>query len=78
MILIQGNTPTGMHISICVKEILLILQITPVDNPDVGFTFKAEGPLDLRLNPKLGTSSAEECHAYSRASSAKLRFTIKA
>lgn len=25
-----------------------------IDNPDRGFSFKAEGPLDLRLNPKSG------------------------
>lgn len=29
-----------------------------IDNPERGFTFKAEGPLDLRLNPKMGTSAA--------------------
>lgn len=29
-----------------------------IDNPDRGFTFKAEGPLDLRLNPKSGRSAA--------------------
>lgn len=143
----KGNTPAGMHISICVKEILEILQIKPgqigldatlgygghtlemlkcleskghiyaldvdpielsktterlqnlgyssnilttrqmnfanidqivvesgpfdfvladlglssmqIDNPDRGFTYKKEGPLDLRLNPKRGISGAE-------------------
>lgn len=143
----KGNTPAGMHISICVKEILEFLQITPgqtgldatlgygghtlemlkcldskgclyaldvdpielprtkdrlerlgygpeileikqmnfsqidevtsipesfnfvladlgvssmqIDNPERGFTFKAEGPLDLRLNPNMGTSAAD-------------------
>lgn len=143
----KGNTPAGMHISICVKEILDFLQITPgqigldatlgygghslemlkcldskgrlyaidvdpielprtkdrlerlgygseileikqmnfsqidqittksepfnfvladlgvssmqIDNPERGFTFKAEGPLDLRLNPKVGISAAD-------------------
>lgn len=143
----KGNTPAGMHISICVKEILEFLQITPgqigldatlgygghtlemlkrleskgrlyaldvdpielprtrarleslgygpeileikqtnfsqidkvaeeagafnfvladlgvssmqIDNPERGFTFKAEGPLDLRLNPQAGISAAE-------------------
>ena len=142
----KGNTPAGMHISICVKEILEILQITPgeigldatlgygghtlemlkclhskgrlyatdvdpfelprtkerlaslgygpeileikqmnfsqideitpesglfnfvladlgvssmqIDNPERGFTFKFEGPLDLRLNPEAGYSAA--------------------
>ena len=142
----KGNTPAGMHISICVKEILEFLHITPgqigldatlgygghtlemlkclnskgrlyatdvdplelprtkdrlerlgygseileikqmnfskidqitpesglfnfvladlgvssmqIDNPERGFTFKYEGPLDLRLNPKTGYSAA--------------------
>ena len=142
----KGNTPAGMHISICVKEILEFLQITPgqigldatlgygghtlemlkclnskgrlyatdvdplelprtkdrlerlgygseileikqmnfsqidqitpesglfnfvladlgvssmqIDNPERGFSFKFEGPLDLRLNPKMGYSAA--------------------
>ncbi len=143
----KGNTPAGMHISICVKEILEFLQIMPgqtgldatlgygghtlemlkcmdskgrlyaidvdplelprtkerlehlgygseildikqmnfsqidkvtsesepfdfiladlgvssmqIDNPERGFTFKFEGPLDLRLNPKVGKSAAD-------------------
>lgn len=143
----KGNTPAGMHISICVKEILDFLQIKPgqtgldatlgygghtqkmlecleseghiyaldvdplesektrkrlealgygediltikqlnfadvdqvvtqsglfdfaladlgvssmqIDNPDRGFSFKQEGPLDLRLNPQKGISAAE-------------------
>ena len=29
-----------------------------IDNPDRGFSFKVEGPLDLRLNPKTGKSAA--------------------
>lgn len=143
----KGNTPAGMHLSICVKEILDFLQIKPgqtgldatlgygghtlemlkrlhseghlyaldvdpielprtrerlerlgygpeiltirqmnfsqiaqivvesgpldfvladlgvssmqIDNPERGFSFKREGPLDLRLNPKKGKSAAE-------------------
>lgn len=143
----KGNTPAGMHRSICVKEILDFLQVTPgqtgldatlgygghtlemlkclkseghlyatdvdtielprtierlerlgygpdiftavqtnfsnidqitsqsgplnfvladlgvssmqIDNPDRGFSFKTEGPLDLRLNPSKGVSAAE-------------------
>ena len=142
----KGSTPAGMHRSICVKEILEFLQITPgqtgldatlgygghtlemlkclnskghlyaidvdsielphtrerleslgygseiltikqmnfsnidqlalesgpfnfvladlgvssmqIDNPERGFSFKGEGPLDLRLNPKRGISAA--------------------
>lgn len=30
-----------------------------IDNPERGFTFKAEGPLDLRLNPLKGESAAQ-------------------
>jgi len=30
-----------------------------IDNPERGFSFKKEGPLDLRLNPKKGRSAAE-------------------
>jgi len=29
-----------------------------IDNPERGFSFKVEGPLDLRLNPKSGKSAA--------------------
>lgn len=30
-----------------------------IDNPDRGFSYKVEGPLDLRLNPSKGISAAE-------------------
>lgn len=30
-----------------------------IDNPDRGFSFKTDGPLDLRLNPRRGKSAAE-------------------
>ncbi|AMJ40722.1 16S rRNA (cytosine(1402)-N(4))-methyltransferase RsmH [Anaerotignum propionicum] len=30
-----------------------------IDNPDRGFSFKKEGPLDLRLNPEKGISASE-------------------
>jgi 16S rRNA (cytosine1402-N4)-methyltransferase len=30
-----------------------------IDNPDRGFSFKVEGPLDLRLNPKSGKPAAD-------------------
>lgn len=30
-----------------------------IDNPERGFTYKSEGPLDLRLNPEKGESAAE-------------------
>ena len=30
-----------------------------IDNPERGFSYKVEGPLDLRLNPLKGTSAAE-------------------
>ena len=124
----KGGTPAGMHISICVQEILDFFDIQPgqqgldvdpiesaktkkrleekgfgsdiltvklenfanidkvakeagkfdfvladlgvssmqIDNPDRGFTFKAEGPLDLRMNPEKGISAAERLHDISR------------
>lgn len=34
-----------------------------IDDPDRGFSFKTEGPLDLRLNPKKGISAAERLKA---------------
>jgi len=30
-----------------------------IDNPERGFSFKSDGPLDLRLNPEIGKSTAE-------------------
>ena len=30
-----------------------------IDNPDRGFSYKVEGPLDLRMNPQKGMSAAE-------------------
>ena len=30
-----------------------------IDNPDRGFSFKVDGPLDLRMNPQKGISAAE-------------------
>ncbi len=37
-----------------------------IDNPERGFTFKVEGPLDLRLNPNQGTSAADLLKTISR------------
>ena len=34
-----------------------------IDNPDRGFTYKAEGPLDLRMNPMEGISASDEPYA---------------
>ena len=150
----KGSTPAGMHISICVKEILEFLQITPgqigldatlgygghtlemlkcldskghlysldvdpielqctrerleklgygpeiltikqlnfsnidqvisqsgplefvladlgvssmqIDNPERGFSYKTEGPLDLRLNPQKGKSASERLKTISQ------------
>ena len=30
-----------------------------IDNPERGFSYKVEGPLDLRMNPQKGTSAAQ-------------------
>ena len=37
-----------------------------IDNPERGFSFKVDGPLDLRLNPKAGISAAERLANISR------------
>jgi 16S rRNA (cytosine1402-N4)-methyltransferase len=37
-----------------------------IDNPERGFSFKVEGPLDLRLNPKSGKSAASFLKTVSR------------
>jgi 16S rRNA (cytosine1402-N4)-methyltransferase len=37
-----------------------------IDNPERGFTYKAEGPLDLRLNPEHGQSAADFLKTVSR------------
>lgn len=38
-----------------------------IDNPDRGFSFKSEGPLDLRLNPKEGESASERLIQFTEA-----------
>lgn len=43
-----------------------------IDNPARGFTWKAEGPLDLRLNPQRGKSAAELLASLDEASLAEL------
>ena len=37
-----------------------------IDNPDRGFSYKVEGPLDLRLNPQKGKSAAERLKEVTR------------
>jgi 16S rRNA (cytosine1402-N4)-methyltransferase len=37
-----------------------------IDNPDRGFSYKTEGPLDLRLNPQKGKSAAERLRGISK------------
>ena len=37
-----------------------------IDNPERGFTYKFEGPLDLRLNPQKGISAAQRLNGISR------------
>ncbi|MBP8639857.1 MAG: 16S rRNA (cytosine(1402)-N(4))-methyltransferase RsmH [Oscillospiraceae bacterium] len=37
-----------------------------IDNPERGFSFKAEGPLDLRLDPSKGESAAERLKTLSQ------------
>ena len=37
-----------------------------IDNPERGFSYKVEGPLDLRLNPDKGISAAERLRELTR------------
>jgi 16S rRNA (cytosine1402-N4)-methyltransferase len=37
-----------------------------IDNPERGFSYKVEGPLDLRMNPNKGESAAERLRELSR------------
>ena len=37
-----------------------------IDNPDRGFTFKTDGPLDLRMNPQKGAPASEWLRAASK------------
>lgn len=37
-----------------------------IDNPDRGFSYKTDGPLDLRLNPEKGVSAAERLKEVTR------------
>ena len=37
-----------------------------IDNPKRGFSFKVDGPLDLRLNQEAGVSAAERLDTISR------------
>lgn len=34
-----------------------------IDNPERGFSYKTEGPLDLRLNPEKGESASQRLHS---------------
>lgn len=38
-----------------------------IDNPERGFSYKVEGPLDLRLNPEKGSSAAERLKEVTQA-----------
>ncbi|MBK8793694.1 MAG: 16S rRNA (cytosine(1402)-N(4))-methyltransferase RsmH [Holophaga sp.] len=46
-----------------------------IDNPARGFTFKAEGPLDLRLNPQRGQPASALLRKLSEPELAELLFT---
>jgi 16S rRNA (cytosine1402-N4)-methyltransferase len=53
--LLQGIAPEGVH------AVFADLGLSSMhsDNPDRGFTFKADGPFDLRMNPERGMSAAQ-------------------
>ena len=46
-----------------------------IDNPNRGFSFKVDGPLDLRLNQQQGISAAERLDTISREELAGMLFT---
>jgi 16S rRNA (cytosine1402-N4)-methyltransferase len=43
-----------------------------IDNPDRGFTFKTNGPLDLRMNPQKGAPASELVRSASREEIARI------
>ena len=45
-----------------------------IDNPERGFSFKTEGPLDLRLNQQSGISAAERLDTISRDELARMLY----
>ena len=49
----------GMHDGVNVIFADLGLSSMQIDNPARGFTFKADGPLDMRMNPERGISAAQ-------------------
>ena len=52
--LLAGEAPGGADVILAD----LGLSSMQIDNPARGFTFKAEGPLDLRMNPERGQPAA--------------------
>ena len=44
-----------------------------IDNPERGFSYKFDGPLDLRLNPQAGISAAERLKEVDREELAGMR-----
>ena len=46
-----------------------------IDNPDRGFTYKYDGPLDLRLNPSVGVTAAQRLKELSEEELEELLFT---
>ena len=48
-----------------------------IDNPKRGFSFKVDGPLDLRLNQEAGISAAERLDTITRDTTTKLREVIE-
>ncbi len=48
-----------------------------IDNPERGFSFKVDGPLDLRLNQEAGISAAERLDTISRDELAGMLYEIR-
>jgi 16S rRNA (cytosine1402-N4)-methyltransferase len=68
-ILLSVNNP-------CVDMILADLGVSSmqIDNPERGFTYKNDGPLDMRMDQKVGETAA---HLLSRIPEGKLAFMLR-
>lgn len=57
--LFSANSPIGRLRSVDMILADLGVSSMQIDNPDRGFAFKFDGPLDMRMDPESGSSAAE-------------------